>query len=185
MKRMFVLFILLFVLFTQPVVNLVKAEDRFAVCDLCGYCPSTNPTPPSNWESCVKCLYPNASTNPQVKDTLKVDPATNVVPTSLPGFQYTMIGCLGTNLGGFQKSGAAAGVVQTLLNMLFSIAGGLSLLFVLYGAFLLSTSQADPAKLNHGKKVVMGAIVGLIFALLAVFLVNFIGGTVLQIPGFK
>lgn len=180
-----IFFILLFVLFTQPVINLAKAEDRFAVCDLCGYCPTTNPTPPSNWESCVKCLYPGANIDPQVKDTLKVDPAMNVAPTPLPGFQYTVIGCLGTSLGGFQKSGAAAGVVQTLLNVLFSVAGGLSLLFILYGAFLLSTSQARPEKLNHGKKVVVGAIAGLIFTLLAVFLVNFIGGTVLQIPGFK
>ncbi len=96
-----------------------------------------------------------------------------------------MIGCLRTNLaGGFTERGAAAGVVQTLLNLIFSAVGGIAFLYLLYGAFLVLTSQADPERLNQGKRVVYGAVIGLIFTITSVFLINFIASGVLKIPGF-
>ncbi|OGK09952.1 hypothetical protein A2767_01060 [Candidatus Roizmanbacteria bacterium RIFCSPHIGHO2_01_FULL_35_10] len=160
----------------------VPAANRFAACDLCGLCPPDKP--PSTWEKCRACLYPNASTNPITKDTLKVTATTNTGPTPQPGRQYTVIGCIKTNLASFNQEGAAASVVQVLLNIIFSLIGGIAFLYLMYGSFTVLTSQAEPEKLNYGKRLIVGAIVGLTFSLLSAFIVNFIASGILKIPGF-
>lgn len=181
LKKIIIILILLATL--TAVAQKITAQDRYAVCDLCGYCPPNNP--PSTWEKCQQCIYPDASSDPQTKETLRIDPATNLVPTPRIGRQYTMIGCIRSDLGSFRSEGAAAGVVQALLNIIFSTAGGLAFLFVLYGGFIIATSQSNPERLGYGKKIVYGAIVGLVFTLLSVFIVNLIAGGILKIPGFE
>ncbi len=160
-------------------------EPRYATCDLCGYCLGA--TPPANWKSCQACLYPGiSSTNPEDNETLKiVDEENNLQPTPFPGRHYTIIGCLSTDLaGGFTTEGAAASPIQTLLNILFSAAGVIAFLYLIYGAFIVLTSRADPEKLNYGKRLILGAVVGLMFTLSAILLVNLIGSQILKIPGF-
>ncbi|OGK46489.1 hypothetical protein A2963_01835 [Candidatus Roizmanbacteria bacterium RIFCSPLOWO2_01_FULL_40_13] len=158
------------------------SQTRYSACDLCGYCPPD--PPPSTWESCRKCLYPNASNSPPTKATLVVDPASNTGPTPYPGRQYTVIGCIKTDLASFSQQGAAAGVVQTLLNIIFGIIGGLAFLYLIYGSFVVLTSQAEPERLNYGKRLIIGAVVGAVFSLLSVFIVNFLASGILRIPGF-
>lgn len=187
MKKVF-LFILVFLL-SAGIINNVLAQaptitpggPRYAACDLCGYCPP-NPAPQS-WPACQKCLYPEIDPDPAVMDSLKVDPETNLPVAPVPGRQYTFLGCLGSNIG-FSQEGAAGGVVQSLLNIIFSLAGGIAFLYLLYGSFILATSQANPERLNYGKRVVYGAIAGLIFTLGSVFVIKFIASGVLKIPGF-
>lgn len=154
---------------------------RYADKDLCGYSPS-NPVPQS-WSACQKCLYPNISSDPTTKESLLIDPETNLAPSPVPGKQYTFLGCLGGS-GGFSQEGSAGSVVQSLLNIVFSTTGGIAFLYLLYGSFVVATSQANPEKLNHGKRVVYGAIAGLIFTVGSVFVVKFIASGVLKIPGF-
>jgi hypothetical protein len=158
------------------------APTGYASCDQCGYCPP-NPVPQS-WSACQKCLYPNiANTDPAANETLLINPETNLPTTPMPGRSYTFLGCIEGG-GGFTQSGAGGGVVQKILNIIFSMAGGIAFLYLLYGAFVIATSQADPEKLNYGKRLVYGAIVGLIFTLGSVFIINFIASGVLKIPGF-
>ena len=75
-------------------------------------------------------------------------------------------------------------MVQSLLNIVFAMAGGIAFLYLLYGSFIIATSQANPERLNYGKRVVYGAIAGVIFTLGSVFLVKFIASGILKIPGF-
>ncbi len=179
MKKIFI-FILIFLL-SINIISAVFAETRYAACDLCGYCPP-NPAPQS-WPSCQKCLYPNISSDPSTKESLVVDPETNLPLSPALGKQYTFLGCLG-GIGGFTSEGAAGGVVQSLINIVFSMAGGIAFLYLLYGAFIITTSQANPERLNYGRKIVYGAVAGLIFTLGSVFIVKFIASGVLRIPGF-
>jgi hypothetical protein len=116
-------------------------------------------------------------------ESLRVDPESNLPTTPVPGKQYTFLGCLGSG-GSFGQEGAAGGVVQSILNIVFSLSGGIAFLYLLYGSFVIATSQANPEKLNYGKRLVYGAIAGLIFTLGSVFLVKFIASGVLKIPGF-
>lgn len=184
-KRLLV-FLLLFLFllgFVHPVLGQTPTPvARYAACDLCGYCPPDNP--PSNWEKCRLCLYPNANSDPATKDTLKIDFSTNTGPTPYQGRQYTVIGCIKTDLGSFSQEGAAASVVQILLNVIFSIVGGIAFLYLIYGSFTVLTSQAEPERLNYGKRLVYGAIIGLIFSLLSGFIVKFLASGILKIPGF-
>ena len=187
MKKILI-FILVFFL-SANVIGSVSAQaptvdpnaPRYTACDLCGYCPP-NPAPQS-WPKCRECLYPLALEDPTTKDTLIVDPETNLGPSPAPGKQYTFLGCIGGS-GSFEEEGAAGGVIQSLLNIVFSISGGIAFLYLLYGSFIIVTSQANPERLNYGKRVVYGAIAGLIFAIGSVFIVKFIATGVLKIPGF-
>ncbi len=95
-----------------------------------------------------------------------------------------MIGCIQTNLNDFTREGAAGGLVQTILTLIFSAGGGIAFLYLLYGSFLILTSQADPERLNHGKRVIYGALIGIIFTVGAVFIITLIGNNILRIPGF-
>jgi hypothetical protein len=178
-KKIFVLFFVF--LLSASILGGVLAQARYAACDLCGYCPP-NP-PPQSWPACQKCLYPNINPDPTAKDSLKVNPDTNLPAAPVLGRQYTFLGCIKSNEG-FSKDGAAGGVVQTLLNIVFSMSGGIAFLYLIYGAFIITTSQSNPERLNYGRRVVYGAIAGLIFTLGSVFIVKFIASGVLKIPGF-
>jgi len=194
MKKL-LFFLILFtaiVSFSRPVFALDCTSGECATCDRCGYCwqqppAPTPPTIPQNWDSCRKCLYPNVGDVPATSnETLRLatdqKPFEDVAPTTVPGNFYTDIGCVKT--GGFTKANSAGAVAQVVLNLIFSISGGIAFLYILFGAFQVATSQNNPEKLNYGKRLVVGAIVGLIFSLSAVFLVNLIATQILKIPGF-
>ena len=182
-------FLLLAFLFTFSLNFITYAQETtepaFAECDLCGYCPRNYPTPPGNWAQCIECLYPSARLEPTYKDTLKIEPTTHNPPQAQPGRMYTMIGCIKTDSSGFNQQGAAASVIQAMLDLVFRVVGGIAFLYFMYGAFLVLTSQADPERLNHGKQTLYGAIVGLLFSLLSIFIVRIIATGILRIPGFS
>ena len=167
---------------TAPTVAIQEpAGPRYAACDLCGYCPPNNP--PQSWPACQKCLYPNINPDPSVMESLIINPETNTPVAAAPGRQYTFLGCFGGQ-GNFSDEGSAGAVVQSILNIIFSLAGGIAFLYLLYGSFIITTSQADPERLNYGKRLVWGAIIGLVFTLSSVLIVNFIASNVLKVPGF-
>jgi len=197
-----IMFSFLLLLYVSPAFAVDANGPRFVTCDACGFCPmidntvspatcKVDPTGgpvPGNWGKCVGCLYKDLGPNPTPGDctTVKIVGDTKLPPTPIPGRQYTMIGCLTSN-GGFEnnKGTGASSFVQALFDLLvFRITGGIAFLYLMYGAFLILTSQADPERLNYGRRVITGAAVGLIFALSSVFLVNLIGSGILKIPGF-
>jgi len=203
---------LLFVSIRFYKVKAAAPLPRFATCDACGLCPiisndnndienptatctvPVTPVPPGNWKQCVRCLYPSLyPTELPLPDpyadncrSLRVEPTTNQAPTTIPGRQYTAIGCI-TSTGGFEnnKGTGASSFTQALFDLIvFKMIGGIALLYLMYGAFLILTSQSDPEKLNHGKRVLYGAVIGVVFVLSSVLLVNIIGSNILRIPGF-
>jgi hypothetical protein len=97
-----------------------------------------------------------------------------------------MLGCISSGSSvGFTGEKGAPSFVQALLNVIFSLAGGLAFLYLMYGGFTVLTSQADPEKLNYGRRLIYGAIAGLIITIGSVFIVNLIGSGILRIPGFS
>ena len=184
------MFVFIFVfLLSAGIINNVLAQTptvdpnapRYAACDLCGFCP---PSPaPKSWAACQKCIYPNINPDPSAKESLIVNAETNLPIAPALGRQYTFLGCLKGGGGEFGAGGAGS-IIQSLLNIIFSMAGGIAFLYLLYGSFVVATSQANPEKLNYGKRVVYGAIAGLIFTLGSVFVVRFIASGILKIPGF-
>ncbi len=211
MKKGFVLLALTGFFFIVPLLSRIEAavtpppaaNVRYVTCDACGYCPKVingetsscekvEGSKPGNWETCVKCLYPDlypegSNPNPEECETLKIEGNAKLPPQPARGRQYTAIGCL-TTQGGFQndKGLGASSFVQAIFDLLvFRVIGGIAFLYLMYGSFIILTSQADPERLNYGRRVVTGAAVGLIFALSSVFIVNLIGSGILRLPGFS
>ena len=185
MKKLLIIIVLIFGILTsqpQQIFAQTTEEASLATCDVCGYCQDS--TVPGNWEKCRDCVYPelgkvsaNSNASLQVIENIPITPA--------PGRMYTMLGCINTKVDSFEQEGAAASVVQVLLNAIFGIVGGVGFLYLIYGAFIIITSQANPERLNYGKRLIFGAVIGVIFSLSAVFLVNLIAGGILKIPGFN
>jgi hypothetical protein len=178
MRRFFLALLIFTVLLFTP--KSLLAEDRYTNCDACGFCPSVTPVP-ATWEQCRACLYPNASSDPLLKDTLRV--TNNTPPTTAPGRMFTQLGCIKSDLGSFQDEGAAASVTQAILNLIWRAVGILALLYLIYGASIILTSQDNPERLDRGKKIVWGAIIGALFVIGSTFIIKLLI-QVLGIPGF-
>lgn len=65
------------------------------------------------------------------------------------------------------------------------IIGGVALLFIIYGGYIILTSQGDPNQLNTGKSYVYYAIAGLLLAIFGFVFIQVIAVDVLHIPGFR
>lgn len=65
------------------------------------------------------------------------------------------------------------------------IIGGIALLSIIYGGYLVMTSQGNPTQLNKGKSYIFYAIVGLLLAIFGFVFVEVLAGGILKIPGFE
>lgn len=186
-KLIKLLFLLITVAFILSALNPTKAEDSYVDCNECGYCMAPSdpqPAPNKTQIQCMKCLYGLSDSpffNEIKEDTLKINPDTSLPPQPTPGHMNTMIGCISVD-GGFSQEGAVAGLANVVLGLIFKLAGALAFLYILYGAFIILTSQDNPEKLGKGKSILIGAIVGLVFCLLSIFILNLIANDILKIP---
>ncbi len=91
-----------------------------------------------------------------------------------PGIK-TAIGCIHTNPVEFVKDFMAFAI---------GIGGGLAFLMMLLGAFQMLTSSGNPDSLKAGQDRLTSAVIGLLFVIFAVLLLQVIGVGILAIPGF-
>lgn len=75
-------------------------------------------------------------------------------------------------------------IIRTTIKIGLSIAGGTALLMIFTASFSLSTSMGDPKKTNDAKDMLSSAIIGLLFIIFSVTMLQFIGVKLFQIPGF-
>lgn len=141
-----------------PGTGTAGAGERIANCDVCGYCNGGKA--PSRWETCRSCMYPGAGNAAPIDNKTLIG-----VPTPDPYHYYTDLGCIST------KPGEFAGQITTFF---FSIVGGIAFLTFLYGTAVLATARSDPQQINHGRRIIMGSIIGLLFALFSIFIVKFL-----------
>ncbi len=88
---------------------------------------------------------------------------------------WTAIGCIPSNP---QK------IIQTIITIGLALGGGIVLIMILAGSFMLSVSQGDPNKTKEAKEMITSAIIGLLFVIFSVTILQFIGVSILHIPGF-
>lgn len=88
---------------------------------------------------------------------------------------WTAIGCIPTS---------PQEIIKTIVTIGMSLAGVVVLILILISAFTLSTSQGDPNKTKEAKEMLTSAIVGLLFIIFSVTILQFIGVSILNIPGF-
>ncbi|KKQ93704.1 MAG: hypothetical protein UT19_C0008G0029 [Candidatus Woesebacteria bacterium GW2011_GWB1_39_10b] len=103
----------------------------------------------------------------------------NLPPTSDPdsGRLLTAIGCI--------PIGSPQEFTSFLLTWGMGIAGGIAFVLMIYAGFLIITSAGNPQKLQAGKELLTAAIMGLILLLFGAYILQLIGVTILNIPGFR
>ncbi len=89
----------------------------------------------------------------------------------------TAIGCIST------KADGSGGFFESIIKVVVGVGGGISLILLLYGVFIITTSAGIPDKLKEGSEIITSTVAGLIFILLSVFLLNLIGINILGLPG--
>lgn len=75
-------------------------------------------------------------------------------------------------------------ILSELLSIGLTTGGGIALIMILGAGFIFSTSAGDPKRVDQAKELIASAIIGLIFIIFSIAILQFIGFTVLKIPGF-
>lgn len=88
---------------------------------------------------------------------------------------WTAVGCID------QKP---ENMVKKVINIGVGILGGIFLLRVLAASFMLTTSQGDVKKTSEAKQMITEAVIGIVFVLFSVTILQFIGVDVMRLPGF-
>lgn len=88
---------------------------------------------------------------------------------------WTAFGCIPTDAGG---------MVEVIVRIGLLIGGGTATLIILAGSFMLSISQGDPKKTTEAKEMITAAVIGLIFIVFSISILQLIGVQILQIPEF-
>ncbi len=87
----------------------------------------------------------------------------------------TAIGCVPTKPALFMAA---------VLRLVTGAAGGIALFLMILGAFQMITSAGNPEQLKNGREQFVSAVVGLLFIVFSVLLLEIIGVDLLGIPGF-
>ena len=88
---------------------------------------------------------------------------------------WTAVGCIPSD---------PQSVIKVVVTIGLGLGGGVVLIMILVGAAMLSVSQGDPNKTKEAQEMITSAIIGLVFVIFSVTILQFIGVSVLRIPGF-
>ena len=69
-------------------------------------------------------------------------------------------------------------IALNIVDDLLQLIGYTTVGYIMYGGFLMMTSNGAPDKAAHGRKTIMSAAIGLVIALASVALVNFISSNI-------
>lgn len=91
------------------------------------------------------------------------------------GGVWTAFGCI---------SRSPESIIERLITVGLGMGGGVALLMFLAGGFILTTSQGEPKRVSDAKEMITSSVIGLVFVIFSVTILQFIGVTILRIPGF-
>lgn len=75
-------------------------------------------------------------------------------------------------------------IITTLLKLILGISGGIALLLIIFSGYRMMTSQGNPEAIQGARETLTSAIVGLLFIIFSLVLLQVIGADILKIPGF-
>lgn len=80
-----------------------------------------------------------------------------------------------TEYGGVANKDTDLGATVTgLINVILGIVGFLTVLMIIFGGITYTTSAGDPGKVKKAKDTIMYGVIGLVVAVLAFAIVNFV-----------
>lgn len=112
-----------------------------------------------------------------------------IITTQVAGQEFKLTYC-GLNNSGLQTAigcieATPDGFIKRLFSIALGIAGGVALLMIILGGLQIQMSTGDPKKLQQGREIIEGAIIGLLMIIFSIFILRVIGVNILGIPGFK
>ncbi len=96
--------------------------------------------------------------------------------TCAPNTVSTDLGCLPTD---------PVQLVEKFYGIGLSMIGGLAILFLIYGGYIVLSSQGDHEALDKGKSYIKYAVIGILFAILGYVFVQVVLVDILHVPGFS
>lgn len=75
--------------------------------------------------------------------------------------------------------------IKNLFGLILSISGGIAVLLIIYSGYQLINSQGNPEKLEAARQQLLSAIIGLLFIIFSLVILQTIGVDILRIPGFR
>lgn len=87
---------------------------------------------------------------------------------------YTAFGCIRID---------NAGLASDIITLMIGISGTIALLIILVAAFILSISQGEMKHVKQAKDLITAAVSGLFFIIFSIIILEFVGVTILRIPG--
>ncbi len=97
------------------------------------------------------------------------------------GEYNSAFGCISTYI--VPDSSGGKSFVTSILQLGVGLGSGFALVLMLYGTFLVSSSEGIPDRIKAGQEIITSAAMGLIFMLVSIFMLNFVGVKILAIPG--
>lgn len=76
------------------------------------------------------------------------------------------------------------GFVKDIFSIILGVSGGIALLLIIYSGFQLMAARGEPEMLQAARDQLVSAIIGLIFIIFSLVILETIGVDVLRIPGF-
>lgn len=177
MKRHFLALPLLFLIFSflfllpnnAIAASCASLDGRCTSLWFGAHCPNGSPIENDSCWIGFSCCPKNSGNQNQIEGVECYSGNNSVVGVN------TALGCI--------YVGSGTSLVETILRIATGLGGGIALALILYGVFIVTTSAGMPDKLKAGSEIITSAVIGLIFILLSVFLVNLIGINILGIPG--
>lgn len=77
------------------------------------------------------------------------------------------------------------GLVQKIYPIGLSFIGGVALIFLIIGAYLILTSQGNPDQIRNGKTFIYYALGGLFLAIFGYVFISVVVVDILRVPGFN
>ncbi len=75
--------------------------------------------------------------------------------------------------------------IQRIFSIILSIAGIAALGLLIYGGYVYMISRGDPERIKGARETITSAIVGLLFIIFSLVILQVIAGDILRIPGFN
>ena len=90
---------------------------------------------------------------------------------------------IATDFGCFPND--PVGFIQKFYGIGLGFVAGIALITLIYGGYIVMTSQGDPRRVNDGKSWIFYSIGGLVLAIFGYVFIQTVLVDILHVPGFK
>ena len=147
-----------------------------SVCLACSLTENQQCNPGGSDSSASNCCQPGLFCTQQTSGNYKCTKTTNQPTITLHNPCANNTTCP-TALGDIPVD--PAGFVQVLFRIILSLSGGIAMIMIVYSGYRLAVSSGNPERVQHARETLISAIVGLLFILFSLTILQIIGVDIL------